>query len=114
MRKPFYEKRNEAIKKIPNFWLTAFINHPQISSILEEDEEECLHFLEAIDVEEFEDIRSGYRINFHFEENPFFTNKTLTKEFHLGTTSGKEKEKEGKVFLVFLFKFYWLNHSKSR
>lgn len=36
LRKPFYEKRNEAIKKIPNFWLTAFINHPQISSILEE------------------------------------------------------------------------------
>jgi template-activating factor I len=94
LRKPFYEKRNEAIKKIPNFWLTAFINHPQISSILEEDEEECLHFLEAIDVEEFEDIRSGYRINFHFEENPFFTNKTLTKEFHLGTANGKEKEKE--------------------
>lgn len=57
-----------------------------------QDEEECLHFLEAVEVEEFEDIRSGYRIHFHFEENQFFTNKTLTKEFHLGTANGKDKE----------------------
>lgn len=72
-----------------------FINHPQISGILEEDEEEALHFLEKIEVEEFEDIRSGYRIHFHFEENPFLENKILTKEFHLGTqTNGKSDEGE--------------------
>jgi hypothetical protein len=28
------------------------------------------------------------RINFHFEENPYFENDVLTKEFHLGS-SGK-------------------------
>lgn len=61
-------------------------------SSFKKDEEECLHFLEAVEVEEFEDIRSGYRIHFHFEENQFFTNKTLTKEFHLGTANGKDKE----------------------
>ena len=31
LRKPFYEKRNETIKKVPKFWLTAFINHPQVT-----------------------------------------------------------------------------------
>jgi len=84
LRKPCYEKRSELVKKIPNFWVTSFINHPQISGILDEEEEECLHALNKLEVEEFEDIKSGYRINFCFEENPFFENKVLTKEFHLG------------------------------
>ncbi|XP_076042960.1 NAP domain-containing protein SET isoform X4 [Oratosquilla oratoria] len=86
LRKPFFEKRNEIIKKIPNFWVTAFVNHPQISAILEEEEEECLHYLTKLDVEEFDDIKSGYRIKFYFDENPYFENNCLTKEFHLGST----------------------------
>jgi template-activating factor I len=28
---------------------------------LEEDEEDCLHYLSKLEVEEFEDIKSGYR-----------------------------------------------------
>eukprot|EP00061_Rhincodon_typus_P014019 g40777.t1 len=36
-------------------------------------------------VEEFEDIKSGYRIKFHFGENPYFENNLIIKEFHLGT-----------------------------
>jgi len=35
-------------------------------------------------VEEFEDIKSGYRIKFYFDENPYFENDLLEKEFHLG------------------------------
>ncbi|CAG0885760.1 unnamed protein product, partial [Darwinula stevensoni] len=86
LRKPYFEKRNNIIKRIPNFWITAFINHPQISTILDEDEEECLHFLTKVEVEEFEDIKSGYKIAFHFDENPYFENKVLVKEFHLDST----------------------------
>lgn len=86
LRKPYFEKRNAIIKRIPNFWVTAFVNHPQISAILEEDEEDCLHYLSKLEVEEFEDIKSGYRINFHFEPNPYFENEVLTKEFHLGSS----------------------------
>jgi len=85
LRKPHFEKRNELIKRIPNFWVTAFVNHPQISAILDEEEEECLHYLTKVEVEEFDDIKSGYRLKFHFDENPFFANDVLTKEFHLGT-----------------------------
>ncbi|XP_062561248.1 protein SET [Armigeres subalbatus] len=86
LRKPHFQKRNEIIKRIPSFWVTAIVNHPQISGILEEEEEECLQFMEKLEVEEFEDIKSGYRIHFYFDENPYFENKVLTKEFNLGTS----------------------------
>ena len=42
--------------------------------------------MKNIEIEEFEDIKSGYRIKFHFDENPFFENKVLVKEFHLAST----------------------------
>ena len=86
LRRPFYDKRNEIIKRIPKFWLTAFVNHPQISVIIDEEEEECLQFLNKLEVEEFEDIKSGYRIKLFFDENPYFSNESLTQEFHLGSS----------------------------
>jgi len=86
LRKPFFEKRSSIIGRIPKFWLTAFINHPQLSSIIEEDEEDCLQYLEKLDVEEFEDIKSGFKIQFFFSENPYFSSNVLCKEFQLGSS----------------------------
>jgi len=86
LRRPFYDKRNTIIQRIPKFWLTAFINHPQITAIIEEDEEDCLQYLNKLEVEEFEDIKSGYRIKLYFEKNPYFDNEFLIKEFHLGSS----------------------------
>ncbi|XP_074603597.1 NAP domain-containing protein SET [Brevipalpus obovatus] len=86
LRKPFFDKRNELIQNIPNFWVTAFVNHPTLTTILEEEEEECLHHLTKLEVEEFEDIKSGYKIIFHFEKNEYFDNDALVKEFHLGSS----------------------------
>ena len=101
LRRPFFDKRNEIIKRIPKFWLTAFINHPQISGIIEEDEEDALQHLVKVEVEEFEDIKSGYKIKFHFEKNAYFDNEVLCKEYQLGSngdptsTSTEIKWKEG-------------------
>jgi template-activating factor I len=44
------------------------------------------YFSHQVEVEEFEDIKSGYRIKFHFSSNPYFENDVLCKEFQLGTT----------------------------
>lgn len=86
LRKPFFEKRNELIKKIPNFWVSAFVNHAQIRNLVSTEEEDCIQHLKNIEIEEFEDIKSGYRIKFHFDDNPFFENKVLIKEFHLASS----------------------------
>jgi len=85
LRQPHYKNRSDLIAKIPNFWVTVFVNHPQLSTLLDEDDEEALQYLKRVEVQEFEDIKSGYKINFYFDnaKNPFFDNEMLTKEFHL-------------------------------
>ncbi|MCP9265995.1 Protein SET [Dirofilaria immitis] len=76
LRKPFFDKRNDLVRDIPNFWVTAmeslnnvpalgrkqlfrspcnpekflFVNHPNISAILDEEEEECLHYLTTVEL----------------------------------------------------------------
>ncbi|EGV99552.1 Protein SET [Cricetulus griseus] len=59
------------------------LNEQAMSALLEEEDEEALHYLTRVEVTEFEDIKSGYRIDFYFDENPYFENKVLSKEFHL-------------------------------
>ncbi|OBS67972.1 hypothetical protein A6R68_03486 [Neotoma lepida] len=89
------KKRSELIAKIPNFWVTTFVNHPQVSALLGEEDEEALHYLTRVEMTEFEDIKSGYRIDFYFDENPYFENKVLSKEFLLnesGDPSSKSTE----------------------
>jgi len=92
MRQPHFHKRSDLISKIPNFWVTVFINHPQISALLTEDDEEALQALQKLEVQEFEDIKTGYKIIFHFGENAYFENKMITKEFHLNE-SGEPSSK---------------------
>uniref|UniRef100_A0A4W5RPI2 SET nuclear proto-oncogene b n=1 Tax=Hucho hucho TaxID=62062 RepID=A0A4W5RPI2_9TELE len=159
LRQPFFQKRSDLIAKIPNFWVTTFVNHPQgkfryyalillvhvlflrncilivhggilhltnvsisislifkwliyklllssdklsvivllfsVSALLGEEDEEALHYLTRVEVTEFEDIKSGYRIDFYFDENLYFENKILSKEFHLnesGDPSSKSTE----------------------
>lgn len=37
---------------------------PTVSALLGEEDEEALHYLSRVEVTEFEDIKSGYRIDF--------------------------------------------------
>ncbi|KAK1345164.1 hypothetical protein QTO34_013874 [Cnephaeus nilssonii] len=66
----------------PKFGVTTFVNHPQVTALLGEEDEEVLHYLTRIEVTEFEDIKSGYRIDFFFfNENPYFKIKFSPKSF---------------------------------
>ncbi|XP_008152294.2 protein SET-like [Eptesicus fuscus] len=95
LHQPFFQKRSELIAKIPNLGVTTFVNHPQVSALLGEEDEEARHYLTRVEVSEFEDIKSGYRTDFYFDENPYFENKVLSKEFNLnesGDPSSKSTE----------------------
>ena len=82
--------------KIQKFWVTTFDNHPQVSAQLGEKDEEALHYLTRVKVTEFENIKSGYRIHFYFDENPYFENKIFSKEF-LWNASGDPSSKSTEI-----------------
>jgi len=85
-RQPLFNQRGDLIKQIPKFWLKTFLNHPQMSGMLSEIDEQILEHLTSLDVQEHEDIKSGYKITFHFSENEWFSEKSLVKEFRIGET----------------------------
>ncbi|EHA8590258.1 NAP1-related protein 2 [Cocos nucifera] len=90
IRRPIYGKRNEIIKSIPDFWLTAFLSHPALSNLLSEEDQNIFKYLESLEVEDFKDLKSGYSISFNFSPNPYFEDTSLKKTYSFfdeGTTN---------------------------
>ncbi|KAH7532634.1 hypothetical protein FEM48_Zijuj04G0042400 [Ziziphus jujuba var. spinosa] len=81
IRRPVYLRRNDIIKTIPDFWLTAFLSHPALCDLLSEEDQKIFKYLDSLDVEDFKDVKSGYSITFNFNENPYFEDAKLTKAF---------------------------------
>jgi len=81
IRRPVYVKRNEIIKAIPDFWLTAFLSHPALGDLLSMDDQQIFNYLDSLDVEDFKDLKSGYSITFNMNENPYFEDTKLMKTF---------------------------------
>jgi len=81
IRKPVYDKRNDIIKSIPDFWLTAFLSHPALGNLLSEEDQKVFKHLTSLEVEDCKDVKSGYTITFNFETNPYFEDTKLIKTF---------------------------------
>nr|ACU19415.1 unknown [Glycine max] len=102
IRKPVYDKRNDIIKTIPDFWLTAFLSHPALGDLLNEEDQKIFKYLSSLEVEDFKDVKSGYSITFNFNANPYFEDTKLVKTYTFleeGTTKVTAtpiKWKEGK------------------
>jgi len=92
---PIYAKRSEDIKKIPGFWSRAFLNHPVLSQLVDEQDEEVFKSLKEIrvdlvnkDVDTSEEgegpkIKTlNYAVHFSFDENDYFTDKEIVKSFY--------------------------------
>ncbi|KAJ0903008.1 putative nucleosome assembly protein (NAP) [Helianthus annuus] len=79
VRKPVYDKRNDIIKSIPDFWLTAFLSHPALSDLLNDEDQKIFKHLTSLEVEDMKDVKSGYSITFNFSPNPYFEDTKLTK-----------------------------------
>lgn len=109
-QEPYYKKRAEIIKNLPNFWTTAFMCHPQLGTLVEDMDETVFESLKCIDVEINEDTiipekttekTFDYKIVFRFGENEYFENTEIWKAFYrLGEDTLSENNtinwKEGK------------------
>ncbi|XP_004508748.1 NAP1-related protein 2-like isoform X2 [Cicer arietinum] len=81
IRKPVYDKRNEIIKSIPDFWLNAFLSHPTLGELLNEEDQKIFKYLSSLEVEDNKDVKSGYTITLNFNPNPYFEDSKLSKTF---------------------------------
>eukprot|EP00877_Chromochloris_zofingiensis_P011004 jgi/Chrzof1/6157/Cz17g13160.t1 len=90
-RRPIYAKRNEYIKQIPGFWKKVLMSHAVLRRVFSEGDLDVLDYLTEVDIEDFPDIKSGFKISFKFEEgNPFFTNTQLDKQLHFADDASLE------------------------
>ncbi|XP_073675099.1 testis specific protein Y-linked isoform X1 [Garra rufa] len=83
-RRPHLDQRSAITQAIPGFWVTALLNHPHLSAQIDETDEDALSYMTNLEIESFKNNKLGYRICFHFRRNPFFQNKMIVKELHLG------------------------------
>ncbi|KAI9349339.1 nucleosome assembly protein-domain-containing protein [Pilaira anomala] len=72
-------KEDKDIKGIPEFWLTLLKNHPQITETITDEDEDALKHL--IDVRMSYMDQPGFKLEFEFSSNDYFTNKVLSKTY---------------------------------
>ncbi|XP_058525207.1 LOW QUALITY PROTEIN: testis-specific Y-encoded-like protein 1 [Ochotona princeps] len=83
MRRHYLERRNYIIQNIPGFWMTAFRNHPQLSSMIRGQDAEMLRYVTNLEVKELRHPRTGCKFKFFFRRNPYFRNKLIVKEYEV-------------------------------
>lgn len=81
MRRPFLERRDLIIQHIPGFWVKAFLNHPRISILINQRDEDIFRYLTNLQVQDLRHISMGYKMKLYFQTNPYFTNMVIVKEF---------------------------------
>ncbi|XP_060039505.1 testis-specific Y-encoded-like protein 2 isoform X1 [Erinaceus europaeus] len=92
MRRPFLERRDLIIQHIPGFWVKAslldlncslhqFLNHPKISILISQRDEDIFRYLTNLQVQDLRHISMGYKMKLYFQTNPYFTNMVIVKEF---------------------------------
>ncbi|CAK8535931.1 unnamed protein product [Lathyrus sativus] len=69
-------------KGVPNFWLTALKTHETLAGEITERDEEALKYLKDIKWCKINNPK-GFKLDFHFDSNPYFRNSVLTKTYHM-------------------------------
>jgi len=81
------EEEPADVKGIPNFWLNAFQHHGDFAESITKQDEKALKYL--LDVrwkslpEEKGRSEASFVLEFEFSENPYFTDKVLSKTYYL-------------------------------
>jgi len=73
-------------KGVPEFWLTAMKNMIAVADLITSKDEEALKYLTDIRLS-YLDV-PGFRLEFEFRENDFFTDKVLTKSYFYQQQAG--------------------------
>lgn len=82
------EEAAEDVKGIPSFWLTCFQNCEPVAQHVEPHDSVILQHLEDVQLASTAD---GFRLDFHFAENEYFTNQVLTLTYTVTYEHGPEE-----------------------
>lgn len=82
LRKNLQLNYKDDVKGVPDFWLTIFRNTELLASMIQSPDEPALKKLIDIKII-YEEEPMSYTLEFHFEQNEFFTNTVLTKQYFL-------------------------------
>ncbi|KAF2552723.1 hypothetical protein F2Q68_00033536 [Brassica cretica] len=69
-------------KGVPDFWLIALKNNEITTEEITERDEGALKYLKDIKWNRVEEPK-GFKLEFFFDENPYFKNTVLTKTYHM-------------------------------
>ena len=80
---------SEEVKGVPEFWLGVMRNCSAVAGSITEKDEVILHSLINVTAETLPEDQEtiGFKLEFTFAENEFFTNKVLTKTYLMADTS---------------------------
>jgi nucleosome assembly protein 1-like 1 len=76
----------EPTKGIPEFWLSSLKNNVSLQEMITDADEPVLRQLSDVRMEYLD--KPGFKLIFEFNENEFFSNKTLTKTYYYREESG--------------------------
>eukprot|EP00752_Nemacystus_decipiens_P003886 g3570.t2 len=65
---------------VPHFWMQCMLHHEALHDVLCEPDLEALYYLSDVRCVDKEDLL-GFTLEFHFDDNPYFTNAVLTKRY---------------------------------
>jgi len=95
-KKPTEKKseNEEDVKGIPDFWLDTLRGCTIVVDHITENDGDALRYLQDIQCEMFSDgenkSKHGFKLHFHFNDNPYFSNKSLSKVYHLAYENNSE------------------------
>jgi len=80
--------QEEDVKGIPGFWMEALKHHDEFAEMITKKDEAALKHLIDLRWKHISDPENkwsvgSFSLEFEFAENPYFTNKVLTKTFYL-------------------------------
>ncbi|XP_054184379.1 testis-specific Y-encoded protein 8-like isoform X2 [Homo sapiens] len=85
-RKPQLDRRGAVIQSVPGFWANVIANHPQMSALITDEDEDMLSYMVSLEVEEEKHPVHLCKIMLFFRSNPYFQNKVITKEYLVNIT----------------------------
>ncbi|XP_048193030.1 testis-specific Y-encoded protein 9-like [Perognathus longimembris pacificus] len=85
-QKTLLDSRSSNIRGIPGFWAQTFVNHPQLSAMISDQDEDMLSYIINLEVQELRHPKSSCKITFYFRNNPYFQNAVVVKEFVVDIT----------------------------